>query len=89
MDACGAVESWKRVTDPGTNKPKSFGFAEFADAEGVLTALATLNQLELYSQALLVKGNKDTIAYLVIHPLFGLLRPTVCVSSASFHRPGE
>jgi hypothetical protein len=69
LDACGAVESWKRVTDPGTNKPKSFGFAEFVDAEGALTALATLNELQLYSQALLVKGNKDTIAYLVMHPL--------------------
>lgn len=39
--------SWKRAEDPETKVPKGFGFAEYADAEGVTRAIRLLNNLKV------------------------------------------
>ena len=63
LEACGAVRSWKRVTDPETQAPKGFGFCEYEDAEGVLRAIRLLHNLSLDGQELLLKCNSTTQKY--------------------------
>jgi RNA recognition motif-containing protein len=50
--------------DPETNQPKGFGFCEFEDAEGVMRALAHLNNLSVDGSELLVKCNAATQKYI-------------------------
>lgn len=64
LEACGPVKSWKPMLDPDTQKPKGFGFCEYEDAEGAITALQLLNKLELDGQELLLKYNTATEKYI-------------------------
>ena len=64
LEACGAVKSWKRMTDPSTGQPKGFGFCEYEEIEGVLCALRLLNNLKLDGQDLLLKTNTATQRYM-------------------------
>ena len=63
LNVCGAVKSWKRVMDPESNTPKRFGFCEFADAEGVLTAMRVLDGFRVSDDELLLNVNQATKAY--------------------------
>ena len=50
LEACGPVRSWKRMEDPDTKALKPFGFCEYEDAEGVIRALALLQNLAVGGQ---------------------------------------
>lgn len=63
LEACGPVKSWKRMSDPETNKPKGFGFCEFEEADAVVRALQHLTNLDIDGQTLLVKCNAATQKY--------------------------
>eukprot|EP01117_Protostelium_nocturnum_P000979 TRINITY_DN112_c3_g1_i1.p1 TRINITY_DN112_c3_g1~~TRINITY_DN112_c3_g1_i1.p1 ORF type:complete len:635 (+),score=289.52 TRINITY_DN112_c3_g1_i1:1992-3896(+) len=64
LELCGKVSNWKRPSDPKTGKMKGFGFCEFVNAEGAMTALRILNGLNVGGQALLVKVDEKTQKYL-------------------------
>jgi len=49
------VLNWRRVTDPVTSKPKSFGFCDFDNADGALKALRALNGLKIDGGEIMAK----------------------------------
>ena len=58
LEACGALQEWKPVTEPESGKFKGFGFVTYAEAEGVVVALQVLQSLKLDGQELALKCNK-------------------------------
>lgn len=63
FSACGEVKKWKRVLDvAGT--PKTFGFLEFASAEGLLRLLRLLPNILLMGKNLNIKVDDQTKEYL-------------------------
>lgn len=63
FSACGEVKKWKRVLDvAGT--PKTFGFLEFASAEGLLRLLRLLPNILLMGKTLNIKVDEQTKEYL-------------------------
>ena len=64
LGACGTVLSWKRVKD-AANMPKSFGFCDFFDCDGLMRALRLLDGVALISgRKLIVKVDDQTKAFL-------------------------
>ncbi|CAG9461715.1 unnamed protein product [Pedinophyceae sp. YPF-701] len=65
LDQCGKVKGWKRMEDPDTRCLKPFGFCEYADAEGAITALTVLPEAPLPDGArLTINAKSATSAYL-------------------------
>lgn len=54
LEQCGRVVKWNRVLAPTTNKPKSFGFCQFAEPSGALRCLRLLKDLDIDGKQLLV-----------------------------------
>jgi len=59
LDQCGK-NSWRRVNDPVTGKPKGFGFCDFENPEGALRALKGLSALKIDGGELLLKVDDKT-----------------------------
>ncbi|KAJ6239902.1 rbm25 protein [Anaeramoeba flamelloides] len=51
LNLCGFVFNWKRVLDPISQQPKSFGYCDFFEAESALTAILVIPEC-------LIQGNK-------------------------------
>jgi len=60
LQQCGKVTNWKRMMDPISNTPRSFGFARFENEEGALRALRLLNNFEIEASNLLLNVDDKT-----------------------------
>jgi len=54
FSSCGEVTNVRLVFDPNTNRPKGFGFCQFADEEGAQKAISSLNGAEFNGRVLRV-----------------------------------
>lgn len=85
LRAVGSLRRWTRAYDPD-NKPCTFGFAEFEDAESLETAAEVLQDVQVPSKEVLPKSNEENgeteegeaevdkstlLVSLTIHYLFG------------------
>ncbi|KAI1700521.1 RNA recognition motif domain-containing protein [Ditylenchus destructor] len=54
FSTCGAVTNVRLPIDRETNRPKGFGFCEFADEQGAQNAVSQLNGADFNGRALRV-----------------------------------
>jgi len=64
FEACGHVDSFKRLRDPKTNIYKTFGFIEYRSAESALSALRVLQSLRIEGSRMELKVDKKTETFL-------------------------
>jgi RNA-binding protein 25 len=64
LEKCGEVVSWKRLPDAATGQLKTFGFADFKNAQGALRAVKLLSDLFLGDKNLQLKVDEKTQKYL-------------------------
>ncbi|KAL0490961.1 RNA-binding protein 25 [Acrasis kona] len=64
FDACGPLESFKRIRDPKTNIYLKFGFVEYRSAESALVALNVLQNLRIENSKIELSVGKEADAFL-------------------------
>lgn len=76
--------TYSAMQDPETSQPKGFGFCEFEEADGVMRALAHLNNLAVDGQELLLKCNAATQKYIDDYKLRKVLSMDYTQDASSF-----
>eukprot|EP01155_Anaeramoeba_flamelloides_P050135 Anaeramoba_flamelloidesc41867_g1_i1.p1 GENE.c41867_g1_i1~~c41867_g1_i1.p1 ORF type:complete len:179 (-),score=49.13 c41867_g1_i1:762-1298(-) len=64
LNLCGSILNWKRVVDPITQQPKSFGYCDFFEAESALAAILIIPECPIQGNKLVLTAdskNKELI----------------------------